>query len=516
MTSNENKDDEVSITKTLSSLKEEEKELTKEKEVLMMKIKNSKISYSKFLKMFNEQSKCVIDLEKSYDTIQLKLSSLKKKQKMIIGAITKEYFSYFTPMCGRIDNAIYEGFLLFVGYAQEKKEQVDIAIATKENLISLLDNSLHYLSLLSEIDYKEYKAKKSKIVEIKEEKKDIQYPFDILYDYFTASFDIIDKEKESEIVLKKIEDINMEKNLKFLNLKALESDILKKESQLKNYEKYLLNVHTLLDKYKKISQQSPSLLENLTKSVTDLKKVNSHGTIEKITPNKKSSSSTRKEKNSFKTIQNKKHSTTPSSSKLNKTYSKKNNLLSLLNQKSKQPITAKKALSSFVSKHSTPIHTYTPGTNILDTIENFKLPSRANTRQRHNYIKPILDKKDKPISLISAISWNQSRIKKITQDSKSNKIHNEIVKSNNKESIDTIDINSVCDEIGESPMFMTNHKCNTSSCIISSNTNNNISYNSNSYMMFRQETKAKRNMSQTMNFKIEKPITMGGCCVSCT
>lgn len=214
MTSNENKDDEVSITKTLSSLKEEEKELTKEKEVLMMKIKNAKISYSKFLKMFNEQSKSVIDLEKSYDTIQLKLSSLKKKQKMIIGAITKDYFSYFTPMCDRIDNAIYEGFLLFVGYAQEKKEQVDIAIATKENLISLLDNSLHYLSLLSEIDYKEYKAKKSKIVEIKEEKKDIQYPFDILYDYFTASFDIIDKEKESEIVLKKIENINMEKNLK--------------------------------------------------------------------------------------------------------------------------------------------------------------------------------------------------------------------------------------------------------------------------------------------------------------
>ena len=253
------------------------------------------------------------------------------------------------------------------------------------------------------------------------------------------------------------------------------------------------------------------------KSVTDIKKVNSHGTIEKITPNKKTSSSTRKETNSFKTIQNKtKMSTAPSSSKLNKTYSKNNNSLSLSNQKSKQPITTKKALSTFVSKHSTPIHTCTPGGNILDTIENFKLPSRANTRQKHNYIKPILDKKDKPISLISAISWNQSRIKKKTKENKSNKNHNEIVKSNSKESIDTIDINSVCDEIGESPMFMTNHKCNTSSCIISSNSNNNISYNSNSYMMFRQETKAKRNMSQSMNFKIEKPIAMGGCCVSCT
>ena len=229
MTSNENKDDEISITKTLSSLKGEEKDLTKEKEVLMMKIQNTKISYSKFLKMFNEQSKSVIDLEKSYETIQLKLSSLKKKQKLIIGAITKEYFSYFTPMCSRIDPAIYEGFLLFVGYDQEKKEQVDISIATKENLISLLDNSLHYLSLLSEIDYKEYKEKKSKIVE--EKKNEIQFPFDILYDYFTATFDIIDKEKESEIVLNKIENINMEKNLKFINLKALESDILKKETQ---------------------------------------------------------------------------------------------------------------------------------------------------------------------------------------------------------------------------------------------------------------------------------------------
>lgn len=123
-------------------------------------------------------------------------------------------------------------------------------------------------------------------------------------------------------------------------------------------------------------------------------KVSSHGTIEKLIPNAKSYSSTRKEANSFKTLQNKmKMISTPSSSKLNKTYSKKNDSISLIQQKQKHQMTINKALSTFVSKRSTPIHTYTPGSSILNTIENFKLPSRSNTRQRHNYIKPIQEKK---------------------------------------------------------------------------------------------------------------------------
>ena len=149
----------ISITKTISSLISEEKELKKEQNVLSMKIKSSKNSYSKFLQIFNTLSDNVTELEKSYDTVQLKIASLKKKQKLILGTITTDYFSYFKPMCLRIDKDIYEGLLLFINYEGDKKEQLDVVLRMKDNLISLLQNSIQYQRKLSDMDYKEKEYK---------------------------------------------------------------------------------------------------------------------------------------------------------------------------------------------------------------------------------------------------------------------------------------------------------------------------------------------------------------------
>ena len=199
--SNNENHNEISITKTINSLINDEKDLTKDHELLVMKLKNAKNKYNTNLKLFNKLTKSQIQTESSFDNIQLKISSLKKKQKLILGTITNEYFSYFKPMSQRIAHEIYNGFLLFVNFEGDKKEQIDLVIQSKENLVNLLLGSVSYLKMISEIDIKQYNKKKDEILKIKQSKNDqIVFPFDTLYDFFSNLFEMIDIENDLSII----------------------------------------------------------------------------------------------------------------------------------------------------------------------------------------------------------------------------------------------------------------------------------------------------------------------------
>ena len=514
----------ISITKTISSLISEEKELKKEQDILSMKIKTSKNSYSKFLKLFNTLSDNVIDLEKSYDGVQLKIASLKKKQKLILGTITTDYFSYFKPMCMRIEKDIYEGLLLFINYEGDKKDQLDVVLRMKENLISILQNSIQYQRKLSDMDYKEYKNRKNQIISIKEKRgNEIVYPFDILYDYFHSVYEMFDKEKESSIILKKIDELNKDKNIKFINLKSIEVEILKNESTLKNTEKYLSNIHSLLNKYKDISLQTPNLLKELCISVNDLKQPSPKSPIKpKIKKLPKSSTTTTRKRSMNTSQDNTLH---------NETYTRAIKTISTIsysNQRKstnerKLSINTNKYISTFTSKRSTPFNRLN-----TETIEVFKMKtktSHSNHKQSNtskHLINPIPESKKKRNSkpLVSTISWHQSRMKRFTKmktktnnNSKlnSSSMNEGLIKSDSKDSIDISDLNSVCDELAASPKGMFNHvKFNTSGTI----SNNNFNYNTNSYTMIKRDPRKINN--KVFNFQIDKPVNMGGCCVSCT
>ena len=514
----------ISITKTISSLISEEKELKKEQDILSMKIKTSKNSYSKFLKLFNTLSDNVIDLEKSYDGVQLKIASLKKKQKLILGTITTDYFSYFKPMCMRIEKDIYEGLLLFINYEGDKKDQLDVVLRMKENLISILQNSIQYQRKLSDMDYKEYKNRKNQIISIKEKRgNEIVYPFDILYDYFHSVYEMFDKEKESSIILKKIDELNKDKNIKFINLKSIEVEILKNESTLKNTEKYLSNIHSLLNKYKDISLQTPNLLKELCISVNDLKQPSPKSPIKPKIKNLPKSSTTTTRKRSMNTSQD--------NTLHNETYTraiKTISTISYTNQRKstnerKLSINTNKYISTFTSKRSTPFNRLN-----TETIEVFKMKtktSHSNHKQSNtskHLINPIPESKKKRNSkpLVSTISCHQSRMKRFTKmktktnnNSKlnSSSMNEGLIKSDSKDSIDISDLNSVCDELAASPKGMFNHvKFNTSGTI----SNNNFNYNTNSYTMIKRDPRKINN--KVFNFQIDKPVNMGGCCVSCT
>ena len=516
----------ISITKTISSLISEEKELKKEQNVLSMKIKSSKNSYSKFLKIFNTLSDNVTELEKSYDTVQLKIASLKKKQKLILGTITTDYFSYFKPMCLRIEKDIYEGLLLFINYEGDKKEQLDVVLRMKDNLISLLQNSIQYQRKLSDMDYKEYKNRKNQIISIKEKRgNEIVYPFDILYDYFHSVYEMFDKEKESSIILKKIEELNKDKNIKFINLKSIEVEILKNESTFKNTEKYLSNIHSLLNKYKDISLQTPNLLKELCMSVNDLKQPSPKSPIKsKIKKLPKSSTTTTRKRSMNTSNDNTLH---------NETYTRAIKTISTISythhrkstNERKLSINTNKYISTFTSKRTTHFNRLN-----TETIEVFKISSKTRTSHSNNkqnntskhLINPIPENKKKRNSkpLVSTISWHQSRMKRFTKmnnktnnNSKlnSSSINEGLIKSDSKDSIDISDLNSVCDELAASPKGMLNHlKFNTSGTI----SNNNVNYNTNSYTMIKRDPRKINN--KVFNFQIDKPVNMGGCCVSCT
>lgn len=519
--SNEEEKNGISITKTISSLKIEEKELKKEQDILSMKIKTSKSTYSKFLKNFNSLSDNVNELEKSYDTIQLKIASLKKKQKLILGTITSEYFSYFKPMCMRIDKDVYEGLLLFINYEDEKKEQLDVVLRIKENLINLLQNSIQYQRKLSDMDYKEYKNRKNQIISIKEKRgNEIVYPFDVLYDYFLYVYEMFDKEKESEIILKKIDEINKDKNIKFINLKTIESEILKNENTLKNTEKYLSNIHSLLNKYKDISLQSPNLLKELCQSVSELKQPSPNTPFKtRVKKVPKSSTTTTRKRSMNTSHENTLHNETytraiKTISTISYNHQKKNT------NERKLSIKNNKYISTFTSKRSTPLNRLN-----TKTIEAFKIQSKtshSNHKKQNNtskhYINPIPEsKKANGKPLISTLSWHQSRMKRFSKNNQSkntsklnsSSLNEGLIKSESKDSIDLTDLNSVCDELAVSPKGMFNQvKFNTSGTI------NNFNYNTNSYTMIKKETRKINH--KVFNFQIDKPVNMGGCCVSCT
>lgn len=544
---------ELFIAKTINSLLSDEKDLTKDHELLALKLKNAKSKYNTNLKVFNKLTKSQIQTEASFDTIQLKISSLKKKQELILGTINNEYFSYFKPMSQRIDQEIYNGFLLFVNFEGDKKEQIDLVLQSKENLINLLVGNVSYLKMISEIDAKQFNKKKEEILRVKQNKNEqIVFPFDTLYDFFTNLFEMIEIEKDLSIIKGKIDEINKEKNAEFIKLKSLESEIIKNDSQLKHMVKYLTNIRALLNKYQNLKIESPNVINEFSQSIRELKSNEILPYSSKIVKTAPEPNFSRKasKKNTIQSINHSKHvknintSSTSSNSKLGnrEIFAKSVKTISTLSftfnkngrkdssnirqTHQKLPFTKKKSSSTFGTKRSTPINTLNE--HILDTIEHIKIPSNTSSSKRkisnclkRNSVKPPSKiKKLQNKSLISPVTWPKSNTLNYTKQRKksfkkekiitnnTNTTNEGLVKSDSKDSLNMLEINSVCDELSVSPMSMMN------SGKFNSSTMNTYVYRNNRYCLMKKDRdRCKNNFA---NFKIEKPVSMGGCCVSCT
>ena len=552
ISSNNENHNEISITKTINSLINDEKDLTKDHELLVMKLKNAKNKYNTNLKLFNKLTKSQIQTESSFDNIQLKISSLKKKQKLILGTITNEYFSYFKPMSQRIAPEIYNGFLLFVNFEGDKKDQINLVIQSKENLVNLLLGSVSYLKMISEIDIKQYNKKKEEILKIKQNKNDqIVFPFDTLYDFFSNLFEMIDIEKDLSIIKEKIDEINNEKNSEFIKLKSLESEIIKNDNQLKHMVKYLTNIRALLNKYQNLKIESPSIIKEFSQSIKELKnnEVSYSSKIVKTAPEpnfprKSSKKNTTQSINHAKHVKNINTSSTSSNSKpgnreifaksvktistLSFTFNKngRKGASDIRQPHQKLSFSTKKSCSTFGTKRSTPINTLND--HILDTIEHIKIPSKtssskqklSNCLMKHSIKPPSEIKKLKNKSIISSITWTKSNTLNYTKQSEksfkkeknitnnTNTTNEGLVKSDSKDSLNMLEINSVCDELSVSPMSIMNP------AKFNSNTTSTYAYRNNSYSLMKKDRDRFKN--KFINFKIEKPVNMGGCCVSCT
>ena len=241
--------DNTNPTQTLLNLSSEMQIHRQKQEILSQQIKSSKLLYNQKLKQYKSLIQSIIQLENNLDNIHLKITSSTQNQSLILNSITEDNFQYLLGIIPRVKNEIYAGFLSFINYDGYKGEQLIYILKSKTNLINLLENAFAYLKLMFSLSKSKYYNIRNKIAMIQTNNdNNIDFPFEMLYDYFKHSFDVIDQTEEYNIMQKKVNDLNNDKNQRFMELKTLENEILKKDLTLQNIITYVNNINTLIDK----------------------------------------------------------------------------------------------------------------------------------------------------------------------------------------------------------------------------------------------------------------------------
>ena len=251
------------LLKTISNLSSELLIHLKKQETLSVQIKTNKSIYNQQLKQYKSLIESISQQEKQIDNINLKLSSIKKKQELLLTKITEDNFQYFISIIPHIKPEIYEGFLLFVNYNDYRSVQIPFILKTKTNLTNLLENAFQQLEqkyLLSKDDYIKIKDEIENI--LNDNNNNIDFIFELIFVYIKKSFEFIDLIGESKTLQIKIDQLNNEKNKRFIELKALENDIIKKDLHLQSIVKYINNLNTLIEKTKSEGDNNKEILNH--------------------------------------------------------------------------------------------------------------------------------------------------------------------------------------------------------------------------------------------------------------
>lgn len=241
--------DNTNPIQTLLNLSSEMQIQRQKQEILSQQIKSSKLLYNQKLKQYKSLIQTIIQLENKLDNIHLKITSSKQNQSLILNSITEDNFQYLLGIIPRVKKEIFEGFLSFINYDEYKGEQIIYILKSKSNLVNLLENAFSHLKFMFSLSKSKYYNIRNKIAMIQtHNNNNIDFPFEILYDYFKHSFDFIDQTEEYDNIQTKINDLNNDKNQRFMELKSLENEIIKKDLNLQNIITYVNNINTLIDK----------------------------------------------------------------------------------------------------------------------------------------------------------------------------------------------------------------------------------------------------------------------------
>ena len=218
-----------------------------------------KTEYNNKIKSYQLLTKKIISLENSLEIIENKIVKIEKKQKTLLLNLTNDCYHHLVDISENINNKFkYETLSNFL-----KLLTVQIYNDPNEGILIFkneyeLKNLLQYLNeVYSNFDkYNIQKYKDYFLFYQQNSKKNYEYPFDFLFEFLGTIFDKIELQNS---LLKKKYEIEKEienKNILFLELKKLETEIRQNDSIYRSLGMYRKYIHKILEKYKESKENS--------------------------------------------------------------------------------------------------------------------------------------------------------------------------------------------------------------------------------------------------------------------
>jgi hypothetical protein len=259
-----------SFLSNISELTEEVKEKKNELEVFKNQIKLLKQEYQKQLSVYFSMNKNVIQIENNIENILKEKTKLYKKNTLIILDFNVEKIKRINDISNRPNDKNVEDLILeFFDYDNSSFEEL-IVYNKNENEWKL------FLNYALNKKYSPETIKKLKLI-LDKINKDINYPYHLIIDFIKGIIRLNEIEKELISLNEKLINENKSKNEIFLQLKAIETDIIKNDYLYKKMIKYIKSIYSILETYSKIKSRNDKISSEeyrvLNKNIKDFQKI---------------------------------------------------------------------------------------------------------------------------------------------------------------------------------------------------------------------------------------------------
>ena len=259
-----------SILAYIDELTEEVKEKKNELELFKNQIKLLKQEYQKQLSVYFSMNKNVIQIENNIENILKEKTKLYKKNTLIIIDFNIDKIKRINDISNRPNDKNVEDLILeFFDYDNSSFEEL-IVFNKNENEWKL------FLNYTLNKKYSQEKIKKLKLI-VDKITKDINYPYQLIIDFIKGIIRLNEIEKELISLNEKLINENKSKNEIFLQLKAIETDIIRNDYLYKKMIKYIKSIYSILETYSKIKSRNDKISSEeyrvLNKNIKDFQKI---------------------------------------------------------------------------------------------------------------------------------------------------------------------------------------------------------------------------------------------------
>ena len=237
-----------------------------ELEKLRPEIINIKTEFNTQIKIYQEITQKIITCEEEIEKKLNKISKIKTNQEIsIFNNLNRKCFSHLLEL-SKNNNQNLKDLFNILNY--KNKESEFFIILKNENEFNYL---LHY-------SYKIYKnlfqIDKKRFDEIKnffDNLKIYTYPFDFIFEYLKNNILILNLNTEITMKKKNLDLEIQNKNIKFLEIKSIENEIIQQENYYKTLIKYRKVIHSLIDKYKEIEKENFEGINEYLNTIVQIK-----------------------------------------------------------------------------------------------------------------------------------------------------------------------------------------------------------------------------------------------------